>query len=105
MLPSISGLLVFLCAWVVAAEGSADGLPGWPKVFDFAVSWGESAPADIKRNMLLVNGQSPGPVIEVDQGDEVVLRVHNHSPFNTSVHLHGMDLSAGKSVAVETGNN
>jgi FtsP/CotA-like multicopper oxidase with cupredoxin domain len=39
--------------------------------------------------MFLVNGQSPGPVIEVNQDDWVVVRVHNKSPYNTTVHFHG----------------
>lgn len=85
MLSVVSGLLVLLCAWAAAAEGHG----GFLKVFDFDVSWGESEPAGIKREMLLVNGQSPGPVIEVNQDDRVVVRVHNQSPLNTSVHFHG----------------
>lgn len=42
--------------------------------------------------MLLVNGQSPGPVLEFDQGNCVVVNVHNKSPYNITVHFHGTSL-------------
>lgn len=39
--------------------------------------------------MLLVNGQTPGPVLEFNQGNCVVVNVHNKSPYNITVHFHG----------------
>lgn len=89
MLPFIASL-VACCAWAltVSADLFDPWLPG-VKVFDLYVTWGESAPDGYAREMLLVNGGSPGPVIEVDQDDVVVVNVHNFSPFNSSVHFHG----------------
>lgn len=59
------------------------------KVFDLTVTWEDYAPDGFTRKMILVNGESPGPVLEVDQGDIVVVNLHNESPQNTSLHFHG----------------
>jgi FtsP/CotA-like multicopper oxidase with cupredoxin domain len=42
--------------------------------------------------MILVNGQFPGPTLEINQGDEVEVRVHNKMPLNTTVHFHGIEM-------------
>ncbi|KAL7952467.1 Cupredoxin [Trichoderma compactum] len=44
------------------------------------------------RQMFLINGQSPDPTIEVGQDDWVVVRVKNHSPQNTTIHFHGIEM-------------
>jgi FtsP/CotA-like multicopper oxidase with cupredoxin domain len=41
------------------------------------------------------NGQTPGPTIEVVQGDRVRLFVTNHLPEHTSVHWHGLFIPCG----------
>ncbi|CAM0908402.1 unnamed protein product [Alopecurus aequalis] len=38
----------------------------------------------------IVNGQLPGPAIEVREGDSVVVHVVNKSPFGVTVHWHGV---------------
>ncbi|KAL6641657.1 hypothetical protein ACP70R_019838 [Stipagrostis hirtigluma subsp. patula] len=38
----------------------------------------------------LVNGQLPGPVIEVTEGDSVSVHVVNKSPHNITIHWHGV---------------
>lgn len=60
------------------------------RVFDLTVTWEKHAPNGVSRDMVLVNNQFPGPVIEVDEGDEVIVNVHNHLPFNTTMHYHGV---------------
>lgn len=40
--------------------------------------------------MILINGQFPGPVMEINEGDEVWVTVHNLMPYNTTMHYHGM---------------
>ncbi|KAI9172685.1 Laccase abr2 [Paramyrothecium foliicola] len=62
------------------------------KEFDFVVSKGEANPAGIPREMFLVNGQFPGPVLEVDQDDWVLVRVQNDSPENITIHFHGIEM-------------
>ncbi|RLM58508.1 laccase-15-like [Panicum miliaceum] len=38
----------------------------------------------------VVNGQLPGPVINVTEGDSVVVHVVNKSPYNMTIHWHGV---------------
>ncbi|OEL21560.1 Laccase-15 [Dichanthelium oligosanthes] len=38
----------------------------------------------------VVNGQLPGPTIEVTEGDSVAIHVVNKSPYNISIHWHGV---------------
>lgn len=61
----------------------------WTRHFDLTISWALNAPDGIERNMFMVNGQFPGPKIELTQGDSVVVKLKNASPFNTSIHFHG----------------
>jgi FtsP/CotA-like multicopper oxidase with cupredoxin domain len=54
----------------------------------------EIAPG-MKANMWGYNGQSPGPTIEVVEGDRVRIFVTNKLPEHTSVHWHGQRLPNG----------
>nr|CAB3492125.1 unnamed protein product [Digitaria exilis]CAB3505022.1 unnamed protein product [Digitaria exilis] len=38
----------------------------------------------------VVNGQLPGPAIEVTEGDSVAVHVVNKSPYNLTIHWHGV---------------
>lgn len=81
-------LLLFarlLAAWVLPTNVS----PTRVREFDLVVTWSKHAPDGFSRNMFLINGQSPGPTIEVDQNDWVIVRVKNKSPYNTTMHFHG----------------
>ncbi|KAL3608615.1 hypothetical protein FPOAC2_03620 [Fusarium poae] len=62
------------------------------KKFDLTITWEDYAPDGFSRKMLLVNGQSPGPVLEIDQDDTVVVKVHNESPEELTVHYHGLEM-------------
>jgi manganese oxidase len=54
----------------------------------------EMAP-DFKAHLWGYNGQSPGPTIEVVEGDRVRLFVTNRLPEHTSIHWHGQRLPNG----------
>ncbi|KAJ2983712.1 hypothetical protein NQ176_g509 [Zarea fungicola] len=90
-------LCVYLAALATAMAVSASVvqdagalLPsGQPREFELVITWERYAPLGISRKMLLVNGQTPGPELLIDQDDEVVVHVVNKSPFNTTVHFHG----------------
>jgi FtsP/CotA-like multicopper oxidase with cupredoxin domain len=41
------------------------------------------------REVYLVNGQQPGPLIEADEGDDVEIFVQNNLPVDTAIHWHG----------------
>jgi CopA family copper-resistance protein len=44
---------------------------------------------------VVVNGLLPGPTLRMREGDDVVLRVRNALPVQTSIHWHGILLPAG----------
>ena len=54
----------------------------------------ELAPG-MKAHLWGYNGQSPGPTIEVVEGDKVRIFVTNRLPENTSIHWHGQRLPNG----------
>jgi FtsP/CotA-like multicopper oxidase with cupredoxin domain len=47
-------------------------------------------PDGVFRPMLTINGQFPGPMIECNEGDTIVIDVDNKSANATSLHFHGI---------------
>jgi FtsP/CotA-like multicopper oxidase with cupredoxin domain len=47
-------------------------------------------PDGVYRPMVLINSTFPGPLIECNEGDEIVVHVHNHATNATSIHWHGL---------------
>lgn len=51
-----------------------------------------AAPDGFQKSMILVNGQSPGPLIEANTGDVIRVIVNNKMPeASTTIHWHGID--------------
>lgn len=48
---------------------------------------GTAAPDGVTRNVYFVNGQTPGPDIIVDQGDDVSITVVNNLPVEATIHV------------------
>lgn len=60
--------------------------------YDFTVSRGVIAPDGYDRQVLLVNGAFPGPLIEANWGDTIQVTVHNNitgPEEGTALHWHG----------------
>lgn len=47
-------------------------------------------PDGIFRPMILINNRFPGPLIECNEGDAIVVHVHNEAVNATAIHFHGM---------------
>lgn len=47
-------------------------------------------PDGVYRPMMLINSTFPGPLIEVNEDDEIVVHVHNGATNATSIHWHGL---------------
>ncbi|KUJ09157.1 uncharacterized protein LY89DRAFT_320608 [Mollisia scopiformis] len=47
-------------------------------------------PDGVFREMITINGQFPGPMIECNEGDTIVVEVENQSINATSIHFHGL---------------
>ncbi|EKM52894.1 uncharacterized protein PHACADRAFT_149824 [Phanerochaete carnosa HHB-10118-sp] len=70
--------------------GSIIGEPPRTRYFDFVVSQMDGAPDGFTKSMLVVNGLYPGPTIEANQGDRIVVNVTNYLSTRTTIHWHGL---------------
>jgi len=61
------------------------------KEFELNLTWASWAADGVAREQFLVNGQFPGPPLIMDEGDNVEVTVNNFTPFNTTVHYHGIE--------------
>ncbi|KAI0132167.1 Cupredoxin [Xylariales sp. AK1849] len=58
----------------------------------FNISQALAAPDGFQKPMILVNGQSPGPLIEANTGDTIRITVNNlMGNWSTTVHWHGIN--------------
>ncbi|KAF8601045.1 hypothetical protein BDV93DRAFT_586815 [Ceratobasidium sp. AG-I] len=61
------------------------------RTYDWTITQEEGAPDGFYRPMLVVNGQYPGPTIEANEGDTIIVKVKNNLPkVGTSLHWHGL---------------
>lgn len=60
------------------------------RFYHFTVSDIMANPDGVFRPMILINGQFPGPMIECNEGDRLVILVDNQSINATSLHWHGL---------------
>ncbi|KAJ6103637.1 hypothetical protein N7486_003859 [Penicillium sp. IBT 16267x] len=61
------------------------------KQFELNLTWESWAPDGVAREQFLVNGQFPGPPLIMDEGDNIEVTVNNFTPFNTTIHYHGIE--------------
>lgn len=57
--------------------------------YDWILTEKVASPGGLEKRVLVVNGQSPGPLIEANLGDTVEVRVTNHMSNITAIHWHG----------------
>ncbi|KAN0135814.1 multicopper oxidase 2A [Lactarius tabidus] len=70
--------------------GSIIGEPPQERHYNFTIHVANGAPDGVNKTMLVVNGAYPGPTIEANQGDRLVVHVQNNLPNTTSIHWHGL---------------
>jgi FtsP/CotA-like multicopper oxidase with cupredoxin domain len=86
-------MLSILTIWLSFAANTLAGT----SYFKLELTWGRGAPDGHERGMIFINGQYPGPLLEIQQGDWVEIEVWNRMPFNSTIHAHGIlpDFSSG----------
>jgi FtsP/CotA-like multicopper oxidase with cupredoxin domain len=57
--------------------------------FKLELTWRKGAPDGHERDMIFINGQYPGPLLDIRQDDWVEIEVVNLMPFSTTIHAHG----------------
>lgn len=66
---------------------------GVVRSYNFVIERGVLAPDGVQRNVLLVNGQYPGPTVEANWGDTIQVTVTNNiqnPEEGTAIHWHGL---------------
>ncbi|TPX32371.1 hypothetical protein SmJEL517_g04551 [Synchytrium microbalum] len=70
-------------AWVVSAIPNT-------RTYNFVVSSITGSQDGVVKQMLVVNGQYPGPLIEANMGDRIIVNVQNNLVNGTALHWHGL---------------
>jgi FtsP/CotA-like multicopper oxidase with cupredoxin domain len=55
-----------------------------------AANWMKLTIAGVNRSMYAINGQFPGPVIRLNEGDRLLINVTNELSEPTTMHWHGL---------------
>merc|ERR1712169_4662 len=58
--------------------------------FNFTVHSASNSPDGFEREVYLINGQQPGPLIDIDEGDDLDIFVQNDLNVETTIHWHGL---------------
>ncbi|OTA56429.1 multicopper oxidase [Hypoxylon sp. EC38] len=66
------------------------GAPNQVRKYDWTIVDKEGGPDGVVKSMMTINGQFPGPLIEVNEGDVVEVNVHNQASNSTAMHWHGI---------------
>jgi len=76
--------------------------------YTWDLTWAPGSPNGVQRDLIFINDRFPGPPLYADEGDDVIVwikylmimtilanckqvEVTNHTPFNTTVHFHGIE--------------
>ncbi|KAK4687235.1 L-serine dehydratase, partial [Tremellales sp. Uapishka_1] len=59
------------------------------RTFNWTLSQVLSAPGSMNKPMIVINGLSPGPVVEANLGDRLIINVSNNMTNETAMHWHG----------------
>ncbi|KAI1776791.1 putative multicopper oxidase [Hypoxylon cercidicola] len=66
------------------------GAPSQVRTYDWVIVDKEGGPDGIRKPMMTIDGQFPGPMIEVNEGDIVEVHVRNLASNATAIHWHGI---------------
>ncbi|KAK9369486.1 Cupredoxin [Lipomyces kononenkoae] len=64
--------------------------PATTRIYNFTISEVTGWPDGYNRTLTVINGQFPGPLIEVNMGDRLIINVQNNGVNMTTIHYHGL---------------
>lgn len=67
----------------------ADAVPT-VREYNLTIREEDAWPAGVLKRMTLINGKFPGPVIEANAGDRIVVHYRNEASVPTTLHFHGL---------------
>ncbi|CAI6093569.1 unnamed protein product [Clonostachys chloroleuca] len=68
----------------------ASGAPPTTREYFWTIVDAELNPDGIYRPMMLINNQFPGPLVECNEGDRIIVHIENRAVNATSIHFHGL---------------
>ncbi|KAH8668393.1 multicopper oxidase [Xylariales sp. PMI_506] len=80
------------CSAVIASAATLASAETYDRLFNLTLTWETGAPDGFEREMYKINGQFPGPLLELNEGDNVAVYVQNDSPYNVTIHYHGIEM-------------
>ncbi|KAK3358827.1 Cupredoxin [Lasiosphaeria hispida] len=83
--------LATLLTFALAKGGKNFAGSNGTRKFELTITWEVFAPDGFPREMALINGGFPGPTLDINQGDDVEVLIHNKMPYNTTMHFHGIE--------------
>ncbi|KAI5459124.1 Cupredoxin [Mariannaea sp. PMI_226] len=64
--------------------------PPTTREYHWTIAAADFNPDGIYRPMVLINNQYPGPLVECNEGDTLIVHIENKAKNATSIHFHGM---------------
>ncbi|KAI5919516.1 multicopper oxidase-domain-containing protein [Camillea tinctor] len=64
--------------------------PNQVRSYDWTITDQEGNPDGIFKPMMMINNQFPGPLMEINEGDVVIVNVKNQASNATAIHWHGI---------------
>ncbi|KAF9515686.1 multicopper oxidase, partial [Hydnum rufescens UP504] len=61
------------------------------RIYHWRLSWATGAPDGFYRKMMVVNGLFPGPLLEANEGDNIIIHVKNDLDQGAGIHFHGIN--------------
>lgn len=83
----LQALVLFFANFIVFYSGSVNAAL---KKYDFNVQVDNVSRLCHAKPIVTVNGLFPGPTIYAREGDQVLINVTNHAPYNLTIHWHGL---------------
>ncbi|RLN18330.1 hypothetical protein C2845_PM02G27030 [Panicum miliaceum] len=77
MAGSMRRALLFVCVCLLVNSARAEDPY---RFFDWDVTYGEISPLGVSQQGILINGQFPGPTVECQTNDDLIINVHNSLP-------------------------
>ncbi|KAF2315192.1 hypothetical protein GH714_038388 [Hevea brasiliensis] len=88
-------MILCLLSLMMSFAYTALSVPNWPggrttRFYDFKVHTMTVNKLCNTKEIVAVNNMYPGPVVYAQQGDRIIVKVTNESPYNVTIHWHGV---------------
>ncbi|KAL5572146.1 hypothetical protein UlMin_021743 [Ulmus minor] len=81
-------LLAYTCNIVHVMSQLPSGIS--TRFYDFKVQTKRVTKLCNSKDIVVINGEFPGPVVSAQEGDRIIVKVTNQTPFNITIHWHGV---------------